>query len=82
MYKIVNKGIGLILREDCKQKHFNVKNKTKNSHFLQNCLIISLDRNSNASMHHVCSVFQGIKTYNIYFRPNVSGVTLIVNNNI
>ncbi len=28
--------------------------------------------------HHVCSVFQGIKTYNIYFRP--SGLTLVVNN--
>ncbi len=35
---------------------------------------------SNASCfrdHRVYSMFQGIKTYNIYFRP--SGVTLIVN---
>ncbi len=38
---------------------------------------------TDTAMHHVLeiivfSMFQGIKTYNIYFRP--SGVTLIVNN--
>ncbi len=75
MYKIVNKGIGVILREDCKQKHFYVKKNNKkqplSSKLFDNFIM------TETAMRHVLEIMFVVCSRELKHTIYISDLTLV-----